>query len=87
MFILQASVPLEFRKWAKWYLVRHFAKKEAPVFCKNGHHDFKGRTCQFSKKNWKKSCKMETLTVSHFVLDVRDVLRLVFGLEMCSMKL
>ncbi|CAG5134617.1 unnamed protein product [Candidula unifasciata] len=62
---LKASVPVEFRKWAKWYLSRHFGKKESPRFRKHGSdHDFGMKLATGCKKNWKRACKMQTLSVS-----------------------
>ncbi|BFZ24139.1 hypothetical protein BsWGS_27178 [Bradybaena similaris] len=56
---LKASVPLEFRKWAKWYLARHFGKKEAPRFSKDASKEEK--MDKLHKKGFKKAFKMYTL--------------------------
>jgi hypothetical protein len=59
---LKASVPLEFRKWTKWYLARHFGKKDAPKFHKE--FPFEKKIEKRQKKDWKKSFKMQTLAAS-----------------------
>uniref|UniRef100_A0A0B7BH23 Uncharacterized protein n=1 Tax=Arion vulgaris TaxID=1028688 RepID=A0A0B7BH23_9EUPU len=62
---LKASVPVEFRKWTKWYLARHFGKKEAPKFRKHGGCQRKMEEKMAKhKKAWKKGCKQHTLSTS-----------------------